>query len=311
MKWIGVDVAKAELVLAVGAEGELRRFAQPKELGQAVAYLAGIEDAHVVCESTGRYERPLQKALLKAAIPCSVINPARARHFMRSMGKLAKTDPIDARMLALFGERMCPTPTEVSSPQTQRLAELVQRRKQLVQMRVMERNHREHAQEKGVLRSISAIERQLEKQIALIDTMIEEHIQTDDDLSAKARRLQTVPGVGPAVSSGLLALMPELGTLTKAQAGALPGLAPYTVESGQYKGKRRIRGGRSEARHLLYMAALVAARHNSTLKALYHRLLAKGKPKKVALIALARKLVVILNSLLRTGQDWRLEPGPI
>ena len=211
--------------------------------------------------------------------------------------------------MALYGERMRPQPTTMPSAVSEQLEELVQRRQQLVDMRVVERSHREHAQSKSVLRSVSQVERVLEKQIAGLDAQIAEHIDAHEELAVRSRCMQTVPGIGPAVSSGLLARLPELGTLSKAQAAALPGLAPYMVESGQYVGRRRIRGGRPQARKLLYMAALVAARHNPPLKCLYQRLLAKGKPKKVALIAVARKLVVILNGMLRANQDWAPLPS--
>jgi transposase len=309
MTWIGIDVSKASLEVSVGGAGATRAFLQPQELGELVGLVAEYEDSHVVMESTGGYERPLQKALYEKGIACSVVNPARARSFMRSMGKLAKSDPIDAKMLALYGERMRPGPTSLRSASSEQLEELVQRRRQLVDMGVMECSHREHAQSKLVRRSVSQVERMLDKQVATMGAEIAAHIGANEELAERSRRMQTMPSVGPAVSAGLLAHIPELGTLSKAQAGALPGLAPYTVESGQHIGRRRIRGGRPAARRLLYMAALVASRHNPQLKSFYQRLLAKGKPKKVALIAVARKLVVTLNAMLRTGQDWTPLPS--
>jgi transposase len=305
MMWVGVDVSKRKLDVCVGTEGEPRVFAQPEELDRAVDYMAAQKQPHVVLESTGGYERALFAALAARDIACSVINPARARDFMRSTGRLAKSDPIDAQMLAVFGERMKPAPTEPPNALRLRLQQRVKRRHQLVELQTTQKNHREHSDDKQVVASIERVERVLVNEIKKLDAAITKLVQEDAELRDKSRRMQTVKGVGPAVSSGLLAHMPELGTLTKAQAAALPGLAPYIRESGQSRGKRRIRGGRSSARRLLYMAALVASRHNPVLKAFYLRLLAKGKPKKLALIAVARKLVVMLNAMLKHREDWK------
>lgn len=304
MTWVGVDVSKRKLDVCIGSEGEPAVFAQPGELDRAVDHIGAQEQPHVVLESTGGYERTLFAALAARGIACSVVNPARARDFMRCTGRLAKSDPIDAQMLAVFGERMEPAPTEPPSALRLRLEQRVKRRQQLVEMQTTQKNHREHSRDKQVVASVARVERVLVNEIKKLDVAIAKLVEEDAELRDKSRRMQTVRGVGPAVSSGLLAHMPELGTLTKAQAAALPGLAPYIRESGQSRGKRRIRGGRSSARRLLYMAALVASRHNPVLKSFYLRLLAKGKPKKLALIAVARKLVVTLNAMLKHRQDW-------
>ena len=306
--WIGVDVSKAKLDVSFGSGGVVRCFEQPRELAKLVALVASKPEAQVVIESTGGYERALQKALKTAGVPCSVINPARARYFMKSVGQNAKTDRIDAKLLSLFGERLMPEPTVIRSENTVKLGALFQRRQQLLELKGMERNHREHAEHEEVRDSIGELESAIDEQIACVEMEIANHIKDSEELQSRSTRMQTMPGVGTIISSGLLAQLPELGTLTKAQAAALPGLAPYVAESGKHQGKRRIRGGRTVARKLLYMAALVASRYNPTLKAVYARLLARGKPKKVALIAVARKLVTILNSMLRTETDWTLQP---
>jgi transposase len=309
MTWVGVDVSKRKLDICVGTEGEPQVFAQPTELGEAVDHIAAQQQPNVVLESTGGYERALFAALVARGIACSVINPARARDFMRCTGRLAKSDPIDAQMLAVFGERMKPAPSKPKNALQLRLEQLVKRRQQLVELQTTQKNHREHSHDKQVVASVERVERVLVNEIKKLDAAITKLVEEDAELRDKSRRMQTVKGVGPAVSSGLLAHMPELGTLTKAQAAALPGLAPYIRESGQSRGKRRIRGGRSPARRLLYMAALVASRHNPVLKVFYSRLLAKGKPKKLALIAVARKLVVMLNAMLKHCEDWQ-PPSP-
>jgi transposase len=305
MVWIGVDVSKKTLEIFVSQNAQRKSFRQDNELDGAVSFIAKQGAGQVVMEATGRYEWPLFEALSARGVPCSIINPARARSFMRSLGKVAKSDRIDAEMLARFGQALGPEPTPMRSGTQRTLEALVQRRKQISDMMVLESNHQEHSAEStAVLASIRKVVRILKAELHRVQARIDQVVAQDRQLSEKSRRLQTVKGVGKVVAAGLLTHLPELGTLSKAQAAALPGLAPYDAESGKHRGSRHIQGGRAQARALLYMAALVAVRCNPELKQLYARLLGRGKPKKVALIAVARKLVIRLNAMLRKQQDW-------
>jgi transposase len=229
---------------------------------------------------------------------------------MTSVGRLAKTDSIDARLLARMGAALELAPTTLPSPERRQLQELVTRRHQLVEQQTMQRNHAEHAQSTQVRASIRRVSKLIKDEIASIERSIKQHIKSSEELSQSCRRLQTVPGVGPTVAAGLLVYLPELGKLERGQVAALAGLAPYNVDSGAHRGKRKIRAGRSPLRALLYMAALVAARRNPVLRTHYQRLREQGKPAKVALIAVARKLVVTLNAMLKQGLDWRTDPIP-
>jgi len=309
MVWIGVDVSKRTLDVCVHGSEQSARFHQPEELKAAVEWIAEHDAPHVVMESTGGYERALFAALDRKGVRCTVVNPARAHAFMTSVGRLAKTDPIDARLLARMGHALTPEASALPSAARSELEALVTRRAQLSRELVAEGNHREHATAKAVQASIERVARCLAKEIKAIETQLRHLLQAAPELRDSARRLQTMPGVGPAISAGLLAYLPELGKLTKPECAALAGLAPYNVDSGVHRGKRKIRAGRSPVRSLLYMAALVASRHNEPLRRVYRRLVAAGKPKKVALIAVARKLVVILNALLKHQRDW--DPAPI
>ena len=308
MTSIGVDVAKEQYEACAHEAPDSERFQGPGALKRLVSFIQKHPQPHVVMEATGRYERPLCEELERREIPFSVVNPARARAFMTSVGRLAKTDPIDARLLARMGQVLSLPPTTLPSAERRELQELVVRRHQLVEQLTMQRSHGEHATTATVRASVRRVSQVLKAQIASIERSIKLLIKSSDELSESCRRLQTVPGVGPTVASGLLVYLPELGKLERGQAAALAGLAPYNVDSGAHRGKRKIRAGRSPLRALMYMSALVASRRNPVLRTLYKRLLAAGKPAKVALIAVARKLVVTLNSMLKQGTDWRPEP---
>lgn len=302
--WIGVDVSKRRLDVYVHGGGTGCSFEQPEQLADVVRFVRSHEGAHVVMESTGGYERALFAALHAKSVPCTVVNPARARAFMRSVGSLAKTDAIDAALLARMGQALELEPTKLAPPAERELEAVFRRRAQLVEEDVAECNHAEHASCKAVKASVQRVRRALKREIALLDEALEKLVSQAPQVSERSRRMQTVPGVGPVVATGLLVSLPELGELSKKEVAALAGLAPYNADSGQRQGKRAIRAGRSPVRRLLYMAALVASRFNPTLRAVYQRLVESGKPKKVALIAVARKLVVCLNAMLRHARDW-------
>ena len=257
---------------------------------------------HVICEPSGGYERDLLEALWSAGIPVSLVNAARVRSFARAQGLLAKTDEIDASVLREFGELLQPAVIEAPSPSRQRLAALVQRREQLVNLLTMEEQRLMQTREAVLKKLTKSLIKELQKQVKQIEEMIEKQIEDDDTLREQSTRLQQVKGIGKVTASTILAQLPELGKLSRKQVGALAGVAPYNRDSGTLRGRRTIRGGRIKVRRVLYMAATVAARFNPILKSFYQRLVAAGKPKKVALTAVMRKLVVLLNHLIKYPQ---------
>jgi transposase len=312
-KYIGIDVAKTQLDVAVRPSGE-RRQAKRDEAGIAalVKELVADSPALIVLEATGGLEMSVVSALLQAELPVVVVNPRQVRDFAKATGRLAKTDRLDADVLAHFGEAIKPTPRPLPSEQQRQLDALIGRRRQLVEMLVAEQNRAGIALPKAQ----PSLERHitwLEAAPSGLPTDLEGDLRTlvretpawreRDDL------LQGVPGVGVVTSISLLALLPELGHLSHKQIAALVGVAPFNADSGQHKGKRMIWGGRAEVRSVLYMATLSAgalrARFNPTIRTFYQRLVAAGKPKKVALTAAMRKLLTILNAILRDKQPWQ------
>ena len=251
------------------------------------------------CEPSGGFERTLLEALWEAQVPVSLINAARVRAFARSKGLLAKTDQIDALVLREFGELFAPPPLAAPAPARRRLAALVQRREQLVGLLAMEEQRLVQAADALVRRLGAKLIKELKRQVAELDSLIAAQIDEEDDLKRDNARLQEVKGVGPTTAATLLAEMPELGTLSRNEATALAGVAPRNRDSGLFRGRRTIGGGRLPVRRVLYMAAVVAARFNPILKAFYEHLVKAGKPKKLALTAVMRKLVVLLNHLLK------------
>jgi transposase len=262
-------------------------------------------------ESTGRYEQPLFEALTHKQIACTVVNPAHAHAFGRSLGKLVKTDAVDARLLARMGHMHMPEPTAMPSMEHRTLQALVLRRTQLTKLLTAESNHVEHSLLQEVFESTQRVAQALKTEIRQMDVAIRKLISEVPELRETNRVLQSVPGIGPTVAAGVLVHLPELGSVDKSEIAALAGLAPYNQDSGAKNGKRTIRAGRTSVRSLLYMAALVASRHNPRFRTLYIRLLASGKPKKVALIAIARKLLVVLNAMAKHNELWRDERQPV
>lgn len=298
LTFIGVDVAKPTLAIqfpdqhwstANTAPGHAAFLAKLKLLGAV----------HLVCEATGGYERAFVLALHQAGIAVSVINPRQVRDFARACGRLAKTDAIDASVLRDYGEKLRPEPDAAPAPGSAEFAELVRARQEVVALITDETNRREHARLPALVQLSLARHKQLEKQLAQLDALIAGHIAADVTLRAKSARLQQVQGVGRVSAFTLRALLPELGSLRDGEASALAGVAPLNHDSGQFRGQRHIHGGRSAVRRVLYMAALAATVHNPILKAFYQQLRARGKPAKLALTAVMRKLVVLLNRLLK------------
>lgn len=312
---VGIDVAKAELVIAWGPEGRLTTVPNAEgALPPLVAELTAATPSLVVLEATGGYELLCVAALVAAQLPVVVVNPRQVRDFAKATGQLAKTDRIDARILALFGERVRPAIRPLPNASTQDLDELLTRRRQLLEMRQAERNRlalavgRDRQRLKRSLKAhITYLERELKSTDADMGTLIRESpVWRERD-----QLLQSAPGIGPAVSRTLLGELPELGTLNRGAIAKLVGIAPLNCDSGTYRGTRAIYGGRASVRSALYMAGLVATRHNPVIRAFYQRLLAAGKPKKVALVACMRKLLTILNHMVRTGQPWRAPDLPL
>jgi transposase len=255
--------------------------------------------AFVVCEATGGYETLVVRALLAAQVPVAVVEPARVRNYARAKGQRAKSDPIDAAVLSAYGAAMLPPPTTAPSLRQESLRQLVNRRRHLVESSMCERNHAEHYADPFSQKQSRKMMALLEKQIQECEKAIVQLINEDKELKARAGRLIQIPGVGPVVVATVLAELPELGTVTPEAASALVGVAPYDDDSGTIKKGRHIAGGRKFVRKALYMAALSAINHDRILKAFYLRLLQAGKKPKVALTACIRKLVVLMNRLLK------------
>lgn len=303
--YVGCDVSKASLDLFDASTGQLAKIANT-EAG-IVRWLGGLDgrSLFVVFEATGTYDRRLRRALAEADIPFARLNPMRAKRFAEASGRLAKTDALDARMLAEYGRRFAPAPDAVPDEAAERLAALHRRRDQLVAARAKERVQAQDAEENdGVIaQSHRAVIACLTEQIGALDGLIAEALAAPR-FAETARRLATVPGIGPVSVATLLALMPELGRLTEKTAPALAGLAPYDHSSGLLRGHRKIAGGRARVRRALYMAALAATRQPGRFRVFYERLLTAGKAKKLALIAVARKLLVTANAMIRDQRDY-------
>lgn len=294
----GIDVSKRSLDVSPPGDGTCCYENSPGGIKELLAALrAAVPDAHVVCEATGGYERPLVRALLGAGIKVSVVQPGRVRHFAKAAGLLAKTDRIDAALIRRFGEQMRPREEVVPEAGAVRLREMLEARRLVVESIVAARSRLEVAE--GYLAAhLKGELRGLERRLARIEADIDGHMGEGGSLGARARRLQELKGVGPVVSATLLAYLPELGHVSDKRLASLVGVAPYPQDSGTVKGRRAIVGGRSQVRHVLYMAAVCAAHKNPVLCAFYQRLRAKGKPAKVALVAVMRKMLCVLNKLV-------------
>lgn len=301
--YAGVDIGKASLDLSLAGHPPARHANDAAGIAALIKVLKQqTKPVQVICEPSGGYERDLLEALWAAGLAVSLVHAARVRAFARAQGLLAKTDPIDAVVLREFGELLHPKTLAAPSPERDRLAALVQRREQLVNILSTEEQRQAQARDAVVKKMGRSLLRELQKQIEQMDALIETQIASDPTLNAQSERLQQVKSIGPVTASTLLAEMPELGTLSRNESGALAGVAPYNRDSGAHCGRRTIRGGRVRVRRVLYMAAVVASRFNPILKAFYERLIKAGKPKKLALTAVMRKLVVLLNHLLKNPQ---------
>jgi len=302
---VGIDVSKQSLEWCVGSEGKIGHCRnEPRPIAQLVRRLVEIDPARIVVESTGGYERALVEKLAEAGLPVVVVNPRRVRSFGEGMGFLAKTDAIDARLLALFGEKAQPPIRPILQGTDRLLADLVARRRQLVSMIVAEKNRCDTAP-RAVRRTIDPVLRTLSKLVGDLERQIDTLLYRDAERAELLALLQTVPGVGPGVARTLLIDLPELGHLGRREIASLVGVAPFARDSGTYRGVRRVRGGRASVRTVLYLAAMTASRFNPQLAELYQRLRQAGKPPKLAFIAVARKLLVALNAIARDRTAWQ------
>jgi transposase len=302
--FVGIDVAKAECVVAVRPTGATWTIPQTEAGWDRLATrLHALAPTLVLLEATGGLELPLTGVLAAAGLPVAVVNPRQVRNFAKATGALAKTDALDAAVLAHFAEAIRPVPRPVPDATTQILAALVTRRRQLVEMVTAEENRLGSAP--SVLRaSLQAHLRWLRRQLAQLDTDLDQTIRTHPGWRVQDDLLQSAPGVGPILAATLLGGLPELGTLSRGPIAALVGVAPWNRDSGRHRGSRHCWGGRADVRAVLYMATLAAVRCNPVLRAFYHRLLAAGKLKKVALVACMRKLLTILNAMVKTQTPW-------
>jgi transposase len=303
--FVGIDVSKGQLDVAIRPTGRFTVSNDETGHAQVLAQLRMATPTLVVLEATGGLEIPLTGVLAAAGLPVVVVNPRQVRDFARAAGRLAKTDALDAQTLAHFAEVMRPPLRPLPDAQTQRLGAILTRRRQLIEMLTAEKNRLASARS-PVRKRVQAHIRWLEREVTQTDDDLAQAIRESPVWREKEELLRSTPGVGPVMTMTVLANLPELGTLTGKQIAALAGVAPLNRDSGTWRGKRTVWGGRAQIRAALYMATLVAARCNPVIRAFYQRLCAAGKAKKVALIACMRKLLLILNAMLKQRTPWRM-----
>lgn len=310
--YVGIDVAKASMDVAVHQSQQRWSFSNDDEgISKAVCCLREVAPALIVMEATGGIELPIAAALAAAGLPVAVVNPRQVRDFARATGKLAKTDAIDAQVIAHFAAALKPTPHPLPGAQAQEFDALLTRRRQVVEMLTAEKNRLSSAPSKAVREHIKAHIGWLERELANINSDLGRRVRQSPVWREKDALLRSVPGVGPVLSFTFLADLPELGALDRKQIAALVGVAPLNHDSGALRGKRAIWGGRATVRAVLYMSALAATRYNPVIRAFYRRLCAAGKAKKVALTACMRKLLTILNAIVKHQTPWEYGGSPI
>lgn len=308
MVFVGIDVSKHRLDVHVRPSGDVWSVDnEPRGHKQLVEKLAGLAPTLIVLEATGGYQAAIAAELAVGGLAVAVVNPRQVRDFAKATGKLAKTDEIDAAVLAHFAEAVRPEPRPMPDELTVEIQALVVRRRQLVDMRVAETNRLETCRVVQVRRNIQKMINMLNRQIGKVDDDIDTTIRNSPVWRDREDLLSSVKGVGSTTARTLLTQLPELGRLNRREIAALVGVAPFNHDSGNWRGQRKIRGGRSEVRSVLYMATVSAVHHNPQIRPMYERLVAAGKKPKVALIACLRKLLTILNAMMRSNQHWRLD----
>lgn len=303
--YIGIDVAKRTFDICCLAEQRVQQFENnTKGIKHAVGMLAELEPKLVVMEATGGYEAMLAAELHAAGLPVAVVNPRRIRDFARANGQLAKTDKLDAVVIATFAERMRPPRQQQIDHNSRLMKAMVARRHQLIGLRTAENNRLEHALDKVIARSIKRLLKTIDREIEKVETDIREQLASIPELENKAQILQSASGIGPTTAAMLVTELPELGRLNRRQIAMLIGTAPINRDSGTFRGKRMTGAGRRNVRSRLYMPTLVAIRHNPPIRRFYQHLLAKGKAKMTAIIACMRKLITILNAMVAKNEAW-------
>lgn len=306
-EFVGIDVSKANLDVACWESKEYKRYSNnPTGIQGLIEWLKELQPELIVLEATGGLELPFVAELAYVKIPVAVVNPRRIREFARSIGQLAKTDKLDAKVIAHFGAATRPEARKLPTEEEEKLTALMTRRRQIIEMLTAERN-RLHSARFAMQERIEMHITWLEKELQDLDDEISKFIQQSPLWKEKDALLKSVPGVGPVTSATILAMLPELGTLNRQKIAALVGVAPVNKDSGKRQKKRRVFGGRANVRSVLYMAALSATKHNPKIKYFYDHLIQKGKEKKVALTACMRKLLVILNAIIRQNQIFHPE----
>jgi transposase len=305
--YIGIDVSKAKLDIAFSDDHSILQFSNDQEgLKELIKTLPSKKGSLIILEATGGYEKFAASYLKAKKYNVAVVNAKRVRDFAKASGKLAKTDGIDAKAIMLFGKAFEPSPQFLPSKLEDERQQNVSRRTQLVRMIAIEKQHLEHSSD-DIKKLINKHISFLKKELALIENLLKKQFNDDPVLKDKLSRLDDIKGVAEVTAMNILSHLPELGTLSSKEVSALVGVAPFNRDSGQSKGKREISGGRSQVRAALYMAVLSARRFNPALKKFYDRLVAKGKLKKVAMVACMRKLIIIMNAMIRDGSTWQAE----
>jgi len=302
--YVGVDVSKQHLDLAMAGARVVRVANTPAGMVRLIAHLAGLSRPHLVCEATGSHTRLMASQMARHGIALSRVNPRRVRDLARASGQLAKTDAIDAQMILRFAHTMQPHPSPAPEPAAAELADLVRRRRQVVDMLAMEKQRRDHPEAETVKASIAAHIAFLVDTVAQLDKAIAGRIRTEPAMARRMDLLASIPGIGQTTAAVLIAEMPELGSIGNKQAAALAGVAPFTRDSGQMRGQAHIAGGRLSVRCALYMATIAAIRANPPIKAFYRHLRDQGKPAKLAIVAAMRKLIITANAVLTNQKPW-------
>lgn len=304
--FVGIDVAKAHVDLYDSRTGCHTRFENNRVgIRKCINLLTSLNPELIVMENTGGYEFDLVVALNEASLPVSVVNPRWVRDFGRAVGRMAKTDRIDAALLAQYAATVKPPRRAMGDRDSRQMKELVVRRQQLVQMRTSEKNRLEHIREKAIVRSINTIIKTINQELKKVEQQLADLISQLPELKQKMQTLLSVPGIGQTTATVLLTELPELGQLGRRQIAALVGVAPFNRDSGSFRGKRMTGGGRRNVRTRLFMPTLVACHHNPILRSFYERLLQKGKSKMTALVAAMRKLLTIINAIMAKGELWK------
>jgi transposase len=305
--FVGIDVSKDRLDVAMRPGEGFFVSRTGAGIDELVGRLKAVPTQLIAIEATGGFETVVAAGLAGAGLPVVVVNPAQVRAFANALGKRAKTDPIDAAVIAHFAEATKPQVRQLPDETTQMLADLVARRRQIVEMIASESQRARRVTSARLNKSIARLRKALEKELSDLDGEIGDHVRGTPAWAEKEDLLASVPGIGPTIARSLIAELPELGSLDRRQIAALVGLAPWTRQSGQWRGKSFIGGGRAHVRRVVFMGAMVAARFNPALKSFRDRLVAAGKPKLVAIVAVARKLLTILNAILRDKSPWQLK----